>query len=105
MLTLGLLQLRRLRRGPPPPQRLPLGILGLLRYAIREWWAHESCEDVQLWVDVARVGARSLFAKCAFEVKEEAPDFMLKGGTGIRMVLNLDSFKESKLIFSPFNLF
>ncbi|EEA27700.1 hypothetical protein TMatcc_004005 [Talaromyces marneffei ATCC 18224] len=47
------------------------------------------CEYIQLWVDKARVAARSLYTKCGFEGKEEVLDYYAKGRTGIRMVLAL----------------
>jgi hypothetical protein len=36
------------------------------------------CEYIQLWVDKARVAARSLYAKCGIEEKEEVPDYYAK---------------------------
>ncbi|EED23949.1 transmembrane glycoprotein, putative [Talaromyces stipitatus ATCC 10500] len=57
----------------------------LLVHAIKERLVNNEpgCEYIQLWVDKARVPARSLYTKCGFEEKEEVPDYYAKGRTGI----------------------
>jgi axial budding pattern protein 2 len=66
----------------------------LLLHAIKERFMNNEpgCEYIPLWVDKARVAARSLYTKCGFEEKEEVPDYYAKGRTGIRMVLALKDF-------------
>lgn len=66
----------------------------LLLHAIKERLVKNEpgCEYIQLWVDKVRMAARSLYAKCNFEEKEEVPDYYAKGRTGIRMVLALKGF-------------
>ncbi|PWY81813.1 acyl-CoA N-acyltransferase [Aspergillus heteromorphus CBS 117.55] len=56
---------------------------------IRARLQREGCQQIHLWVDKARLSARSLYAHNGFEEREQIPDYYAPGRTGIKMVLDL----------------
>jgi ribosomal protein S18 acetylase RimI-like enzyme len=55
-----------------------------------EGLGERGCENVQLWVDEARLSARRLYVRCGFEETERVEDYYAPGRTGVKMVLAFD---------------
>ena len=51
----------------------------------------QGCERLQLWVDMARKPARSLYASLGFRESDRSRDYYAPGRHGIKMVLDLNS--------------
>ncbi|MCJ1293943.1 hypothetical protein MMC34_005500 [Xylographa carneopallida] len=51
----------------------------------------QGCERLQLWVDEARLPARTLYDSLGFEVVIRAEDYYGQGRNGLQMVLHLTS--------------
>lgn len=49
------------------------------------------CERLQLWVDVARVPARDLYARAGFRESDRSKDYYGPGRTGVKMVMHLNA--------------
>ena len=50
----------------------------------------QGCQKLQLWVDEARIPARSLYESLGFRIADRAKDYYVPGRTGIKMVLSLN---------------
>ena len=52
---------------------------------------NQGCERLQLWVDMARMPARSLYGSLGFREADRARDYYAPGRHGLKMVLDLNS--------------
>lgn len=67
------------------------GIARKLLQKLQDELKAQGCEEIQLWVDEARIPARSLYASIGFEEMDRVDDYYGPGRTGIKMALQLQS--------------